>query len=175
MAEGKRRIDRVLEASFLADLQRRALDEIRAMRLDAAEEEAICSYERRLLHGRLAILRREIDRRAGTQSGSIIETLPEILADDRRTSRGSFPVHDPNIAFTPSRRVSKLVNDDTLARLDDLSDEELRARIVELEDVERDVSETRRSVIAVLDALNEEIGRRYRTGEADPSDVLTGR
>ncbi|MFN2614149.1 MAG: aerial mycelium formation protein [Actinomycetota bacterium] len=175
MSDNKRRIDRVLEEGFLTDLSERSLDEIRAMRLDAAEEEAICSYERRLLHGRLAILRREVDRRAGTRTGSIIDTLPEILADESRASRGSFPGNDPNIAFTPSRRVSKLVNDDTLARLDALSDDELRARIKELEEVERDVSETRRSVLAVLDALNEEIGRRYRTGEANPNDVLTGR
>ena len=175
MSDGKRRIDRVLEPSFLEELAGRPLDEVRAMRLDAAEEEAICSYERRLLHGRLAILRRERDHRAGKETGSIIEQLPEILADDRQGTRGSFPINDPNIAFTPSRRVSKLVNDDTLTRLDALSDDELAARITELEEVERDVSETRRSVLAVLDALNQEIGRRYGTGEASPDDVLTGR
>src|SRR6267378_669065 len=101
MPDRKRRIDRILEASFLEGLQKRPLAEVRTMRADATVEEGICSYERRLLHGRLAILRKELDHRVGKESGSLIEELPQILSDEGRgESRGAFPAQDPVIEFT---------------------------------------------------------------------------
>jgi hypothetical protein len=39
---------------------------------------------------------------------------------------------------------------------------------------EADLSEKRRRIFDVLDALSGEITRRYRDGEADVSDLLTG-
>lgn len=176
MEDGKRRIDRVLAEDYLADLASRSMDEIRTMRRDATEEESLASYERRMLHGRLSVLRFELDRRAGKEEGSLVENLTKILADPSRgPSRGAIQMHDPDLeAFgEPSRRVSKLVSDDTLARLPDLDDDAIRAHIAEIEDAEREVSESRARLLDVLDALNDELARRYKTGEADPSDVLT--
>lgn len=169
-----RRIDRILAADYLDGLEERPLAEVRIMRTDAHEEESLFSYERRLLHGRLAILRAELERRAGGGAGSLVDALPSILADERRTTRGAFAgFGDVQIPYDhPSRRVTKLVSDDTLTRLPDLSDEEIRSHITGLEEAEREVSETRSKVIAVLDRLNHEIGRRYQTGETDPGDVL---
>jgi hypothetical protein len=175
MAVSKRRIDRILETKYLEDLPSRSTDEIRAMRAECAEEESVFSYERRLLHGRLAILRKELDRRAGHEQTSIIADLPQILADERGASRGSFPAQDPNLTFQPSRRVSKILDDDVLARLADLSDDEVRTHINELDECETEVSATRRKLLDVVDILNHEIARRYQSGEANPSDVLTGR
>jgi hypothetical protein len=43
----------------------------------------------------------------------------------------------------------------------------------ELEEFEREVSKTRRSMHVVLDRLKEEIVRRYRTGEANVDDLLS--
>lgn len=174
MSEGKRRLDRVLDSAFLDGLQGRSTDEIRSMRMDCSEEEALLSYERRLIHGRLAILRAELEVRAGGgASESIIDRLPQILAGDSRGSRGGFTGRDPNITFErASRRVTKLVSDDTLISLPSLGDDEVRAHVQELEDAEREVSETRVRVFAVLDRLTEEIARRYKSGEADPGDLL---
>lgn len=175
MTEGKRRIDRILEPEFLRGVEQRSTNEVRVLRSDCSEEEALLSYERRILHGRLAILRAELDRRAGGGTSSIVDKLPEILADERRQSRGSFPSHDPHLYDRPSRRVSKLVTDDTLANLADHDDDAIRAHTREFEEAEREVSAQRRSVLDVLDALNRELARRYQSGEADPNDVLTGR
>ncbi|MFA5890233.1 MAG: aerial mycelium formation protein [Actinomycetota bacterium] len=174
MKEGRRRLDRVLDPTFPNDLQSRTTDEIRAMRMDCSEEEALLSYERRLIHGRLAILRAELELRAGgDESDSIVDRLPQILAGESRGARGSFTARDPNITFQQaSRRVTKLVSDDTLINLPSLSDEEIRAHVLELEGAELEVSETRVQVFAVLDRLTEEIARRYKTGEANPGDLL---
>ncbi|MCA1832447.1 MAG: aerial mycelium formation protein [Actinomycetota bacterium] len=173
MTGGNRRIDRILDAGFLDGLTARPLPEVRALRGETEEEEALLSYERRLLHGRMDILRAERERRAG-KGGSLLERLPEILADDAIPSRGSMPRGDPPSLDHPRRRVEKLVSDQTLANMADLSDPQLDAIIATLEQAEHEVSEQRKSVLAVLDALTGEIGRRYGSGEANPEDVLTG-
>lgn len=175
MTQGKRRLDRILEQDYLSDLQARPTHEVRIMRTECAEEEALLSYERRLLHGRLAILRAELERRETGKDISIVEMLPSILADESSgPSRGSYPGLDPNLDFlNPQRRVSKLISDDTLANLPSLESEEIRRASEELEAAEREVSGLRADLFRVLDELNAEIARRYQTGEADPADVLT--
>lgn len=178
MTENKRRLDHILAADYLADLPARSTAEVRAMRAETQEEEALLSYERRMLHGRLAILKKELERRAnGSDPGSLVDLLPSILSDQdqRGPSRGSFPGADPNLDFAhPHRKVTKLVSDDTIANLPALDETEIRRIIGELEGAEHDVSTQRRPVLDVLDALNKELARRYQSGEADPSDVLTG-
>lgn len=172
----QRRIDRILEQGYLDDLSSRSTEEIRTLRAECSAEEALSSYERRLLHGRLAILKAELERRAGGGESSIMDLLPDILADERTASRGAFPVNDPELNFgQPRRRVTKLVSDDTLANLPTLDEAVIRSKIAELEEVEHEISMVRKQVFEVLDRLNQELARRYQTGEADPSDLLTGR
>ncbi len=50
--------------------------------------------------------------------------------------------------------------------------EEIRKIIESLADHERNLSEKRRRVHEVVDALQTEIVRRYTTGEADPDALL---
>lgn len=173
MTQNKRRIDRILEGEYLVDLGGRSIEDIRIMKSDISEEEALVSYERRMLHGRLAILRAELTRRAGGGEGaSIVEMLPQILADENHQNRGSFPMGDPSLPDNPTRRVSKLVSDDTLANLAQLTDAQVQHHIDELEAAERETSSVRASVLHVLDELNREIARRYASGEVDPGDAL---
>ena len=173
MTQGKRRLDRILTEGYLEDLGSHSTQDIRIMRTEATEEEALLSYERRLLHGRMAILRAELKRRETGEESSIVDMLPAILADEHGASRGAFPSTEPNLDFMhPQRRVSKLVSDDTLANLPALGDDEVHAAIANLEEAEREVSTLRSDLFKVLDALNHEIARRYQTGEADPTDVL---
>jgi len=159
---GNRRIDRMLDPAFLEGLEDAPLDEVRAKRDDCEEEESVHSYERRLIHARLDILEAEQKRRASGESPkSLIERLPQILADDDVSHRGSFPrLEAPPIFDNPRRRVEKLVTNDTLARLTDLSESEISDAISALKDAEGEVSETRKAVQAVLDRLIEEIARR---------------
>lgn len=173
--QGKRRIDKILAPEYVQDLGSRSVADVRAMRAECAEEEALVSFERRLVHGRLAILRAELERRAGNSTVSLTDMLPSILADQARgPARGAFPASDPNLDYAhPQRRVSKLVSDDTLANVPSMEESEIRRIIDELEAVERDVSNVRKPLLDVLDALNAELARRYQTGEADPADVLS--
>jgi len=176
VTENKRRLDRILSNEYLSDLSSHTTAEVRAMRVETQEEESLLSYERRLLHGRLAILKKELERRAaGEDAGSLVDMLPSILAEERGPSRGSIPMTDPNLDFAhPHRRVTRLVSDDTLANLPSLDESEIRRIIGELESAEHDTSAVRGSLHVVQDALNHELARRYQSGEADPNDVLTG-
>jgi hypothetical protein len=173
VTEGNRRIDRILDPGYLSGLTERALPDVRKQRADVEEEEALLSYERRLLQGRIDILKAERDRRSGN-GGSIIDRLPQILADESTPSRGSIPRNDPPSLDNPRRRVEKLVSDDTLLQMRDLPDERLEEITTTLGQAEHEVSEQRRKVLSVLDALTAEIGRRYQSGEANPEDVLAG-
>jgi hypothetical protein len=163
MQKGKRRSDRILDPSYLEGLDGLDEEHLRAMREECEEEEGVLSYERSLIHSRLSILEAEQARRAdGGPSKSLIDRLPEILTGHQPAAhRGSFPKLDaPAMYETPRRRVEKLVNDDTLARLPDLPDDEVRSIVETLEATESEVSAARHSIQVVLDRLTEELGRR---------------
>jgi hypothetical protein len=59
-----------------------------------------------------------------------------------------------------------------LSHLTDMSDGELSQCSKALGDFERSVSAQRRAVFDVIDRLQEEIVRRYRTGEATVDSLL---
>jgi hypothetical protein len=159
---GNRRIDRILDPSFLDGLEDAELETVREKRDETAEEEAVLSYERSLIHSRLKLLKAEQERRAsGGPAKSIIDRLPEILADQNIQHRGSFPsLEVPELSDPPRRRVEKLVTDDTLARLPELDDGEIAGTINALDAAEHEVSEHRKAVHVVLDRIITEIGRR---------------
>lgn len=165
MDKGQRRVDRILEPSYLEGLS--GLDEegLRSLRDECEEEETVLSYERRLIHARLDIIRAELDRRSsGASARSLIDRLPEILTggDEQPTHRGSFPkLAPPPLYETPRRRIELLVNDDTLARLPDLTEDEIGTILSTLESAEGEVSESRKAVLAVLDRVIEELSRRF--------------
>ena len=175
---GNRRIDRVLSADYLKGLSARSLEEVRAMRADAEQEEVDLSYLRRLLQGRVDILRAELARRAGTSTSSLVEDLPKILADDGRGGARGMGRHaalEPSRADAHRRYVETLVADVELSDVAALPVEELERALGLFEREERDVSDQRRRVQQVMDACTAEIARRYRDGEADVSQLLRER
>src|SRR5581483_3431071 len=109
---GHRRIDRVLAADFVERLNQVSLDELREMRSEAEQEETDLSYLRRLLQGRMDILRAEVDRRSGKDGGSLIDRLPGILADesahDAPHGSGRHAVAEPSRADMHRRHVEAL-------------------------------------------------------------------
>ena len=76
--QGNRRIDRVLAEDFLEGLRDLPMSELRTHRLDAEQEEVDLSYIRRMIQGRLDILRAELNRRDGTSTESLVDGLAAI-------------------------------------------------------------------------------------------------
>jgi hypothetical protein len=173
---GNRRIDRVLADDFLSGLPKRSLEEIRQMRSDAEQEETDLSYVRRLLQGRLDILRAELRRRSGDPGApTLVEMLPSILAEDAQTSPRGLGRHvtaEPSRADSHRRHVESLVADVDISDVGSQDDEALTRLLGVLEHEENDVSTRRRAVQQAMDACTAEIARRYREGDADVKDLL---
>ncbi len=171
-------VERVLAPEYLGDVTSRPIEEIRAMRAECRAVEDKVSYLRRLVQGRLDIVaadrQRRTEGRAPSDLSPLVDRLPEILSDK---------VHAPG----PGRLPSSLIppdDDDLTAELDavagpgaldalpELSDEEVAALADRLQTFERQVSERRKALFGRIDALQAELTRRYKTGEASVTSVL---
>jgi len=171
---GNRRIDRIRRPDFLDGLETLPLEELRARRDECLSEREYLSLLRRLVQGRAEILRAEIERRGGaTQEGSIVDRLSHILtAEPQGPSRGEavkvgVPEEEMLLA---RRRVERLVADAGLSDPGALDDARLAGAADLLAAEEREVSSFRSDVLETLDALQDELKRRYRD---DPSLVLS--
>ena len=166
-----RRIDKIRDPSFVEGLSGLELEELRSRRDDCLAEREYLSLLRRLLQGRAEILKAEAEARQTGEEAPLVDRLVEILAEDEDhpvTSRGEavrVAVPDDEMLLA-RRRVERLASDSGLSDPSVLSDEALGAAIDALVAEEQRVSESRRSVIDVLDVLQDELKRRYKD---DPS------
>lgn len=150
------------------------LPELRALRRDATRDEADLSYLRRLLQGRIDILRAELARRAAPET-PVVDRLSEILADTPSLHRSS--ARHVTLS-TPRNEEFRQLAAEALAEveLSDLqarTDEELHAAMGRLVRHEQQVSQRRHLLQRTADECSAEIARRYREGEAQVDDLLT--
>ncbi|MFD5815221.1 AmfC protein [Streptomyces sp. NPDC127038] len=165
------------------------LPELRTLRRDAQRDEADLSYVRRLLQGRIDILRAELARRgerrlSGPAAGhlsplepgkrSVVERLSEILTDAPARYRSS--ARHVTVG-TPHGEEYRALAADMLAEveLSDLNartDDELGAGLGRLVRYEQQVSRRRQRLQRTADDCSAEIARRYREGEAQVDDLL---
>jgi hypothetical protein len=172
-------VDSVLAAAQGQDLATASLQDIRSMRDECRRVEDKVSYLRRLVQGRLDIIAADLRRReAGTSAGdlpSLVEQLPEILSD---RVRGPGAGRMPSSTLPPEddedlvAELDSIVPPGTLDSLPLLSDEDARQLAAEFGDLERRVSERRRDLFGRIDALQAELARRYKSGEATVGVVL---
>ena len=78
----------------------------------------------------------------------------------------------PSRAESHRRHVEALLADTGLSDVATLSDDDLTAAATAYAEEERSVSEHRSMVQQVMDACNDELGRRYRDGSASVDDLL---
>jgi hypothetical protein len=165
--EGRRRIDRVLAPAFARELQGLDIAELRQRRDEALAEREYLSLLRRLVQGRLDILRGETTRRAeGGEEMTLEERLAAMLSsdEDRGSSRGEalrIPVPDEEVA-NARRRIERLVSDTTISDAPSLSEGDLKRAVSRLEEEERMVSKARNAVLDVHDRLQNELKRRFK-------------
>ncbi|MGX5188891.1 RsiG family protein [Streptomyces avermitilis] len=162
------------------DLSVLRLPELRMLRRDAQRDEADLSYVRRLLQGRIDILRAELARRgglaapAGGTPAGVMERLSEILTDAparQRSSARHVTVGTPH-GEEPRRLASEMLAEVELSDLEARTDDELGAGMGRLVRYERQVSRSRQQLQRTADDCSAEIARRYREGEAQVDDLL---
>ncbi len=180
MTDKRRFADRVTDPAYLADLAAKPEGELREMREECKTGETELSFERRLCQARIDILTAELDRRAGKGGDEdLLKRLPQILADEggSRGDRAPLPERAPDFSIPrtadiPRRRVEEIAGERILARLPQIPDEEIKGIVDSLRAHEQDLSTKRRAVQEVLDQIQQEFLRRYKSGEADPTAAL---
>ncbi|HUC13286.1 MAG TPA: hypothetical protein VMS00_02430 [Acidimicrobiales bacterium] len=170
-----------LDPDFLSELKDLSLTELRAKRDACAQLETDLSYLRRLAQARVDLIIAESERRllglSALDPEALIGQLPQILGDH---SRGEGPGRMPISFFAPAdgellkltARVEEMLPSDQLGSLGSLSTAELDELLVGLSNLERDVSAERRALHDIQDHLQEELVRRYRSGEANVDSLL---
>jgi hypothetical protein len=171
------RIERILDPSYAEDVRSLALEDLRAKRTECSEVEVGLSYLRRLVQGRLDIVLSDLQRRAGGESADLEELvgkLPEILGEHQRPpGLGRLPtLLAPSDADSLTAELDSVADPQLLHALPDLEEEEVRRLADSLGDLERKTSSQRRLVFERIDALQEEIVRRYKEGEATVDSLL---
>jgi hypothetical protein len=170
----------LLEPGYLEGLPTLPIEEIRVRRENASEVEVGLSYVRRLIQGRLDIVLNEVGRReTGATEGNVADLvgrLPEILSDRVRSPGiGRLPtlMAPAEAELWEVHRLDEIVDADAIATLPVRTDPELRAMADALADFEHEVSAGRRSVHDVIDQLQDELVRRYKSGEANVDSLLS--
>ncbi|MFI9614340.1 aerial mycelium formation protein [Streptomyces sp. NPDC052023] len=163
------------------DLTTLSLAELRSLRRDSQRDEADLSYVRRLLQGRIDILRAELARRGpaslvdtGPAEASVVQRLPEILKDAparHRSSARHVTLGTPhNEEYR--RLAAEMLAEVELSALDARTDGELTTAMGRLVRYEQQVSRRRQRLQRTADECSAEIARRYREGEAQVDDLL---
>jgi hypothetical protein len=168
-------VDELLAPGFLENATQSSMAEVRRLRRQAEQEEVNLSYTRRLLQGRLDIVRRELQRRAEHDGRSLVDLLPEILAEKGRGPAHGLGRHQTVQPSAPEEYeswVNSLAPGVDLSAIADLGDAKLDKAARALAEAESSLSERRRGVQQVMDGLAAELGRRYRDGEADVAALL---
>ena len=168
-----RRIDRIRDPSYLDGIESQSLEDVRARRDECMAEREYLSLLRRLVQGRAEILKAELASRGSDDARPLVDRLSEILASDQPvTSRGeamkvSLPEEEMLLA---RRRIERLVADAGISDPSELDDDRLKEAVEVFSGEEREVSAQRGDVHRVLDALQDELKRRYKE---DPSLALS--
>jgi len=156
------------------DLTTLRLEELRVSRLSLKDEERELSYVRRLLQGRIDIIKAELARRAG-HGNDVLASLPAILADSPRSSKASArhvsldgPVGKHHAAIDAQRAANAL----SQGNLCDMSDPHLRTMMDSFVRHEKAVSSARHQIHQTMDGLSTELTRRYREGSAQVDHLL---
>lgn len=166
------RVDQLLADQDLTRLDALDVAALRHKRQACQAEEHRVSYARRILQGRIDVLRAEAAQRSAGGSIGVLEQLSDVLAD-----RGQRPF-DPATARPPSSIEADDLGDDVEVDgpvdVGVLDDDALRALAAQYAEQEATLSGLRRRLFDVIDALQAEIAERYRRGSADVSQLLTG-
>lgn len=180
----RQRLERVLDEAFVSDLDALSTDELRARRAEAEAEEEAVSYVRRLLQGRLDILRAELVRRnqdGNDQAADLLSRLSGVLADDRGAAARDVlqsratRLRVPDGIEEHTARLDALVDASALAELEGRTIDTLQTFVIRLTDHERELSSLRRQLFDRVDALRAELAARYKDGRAAIGDLLTER
>lgn len=166
-------LDEVGAPTYLAELERRTTDDLRAMRRHCADLENSVSFVRRLAQGRLDLISGAGD---SDNIADLVARLPQLLGEGVRGS-GSGRLAEEMEVEPPMELVEPLLDrlDEAAgpSLISDLADLDAAGRAeakTALKGVEDDLSKARQLLHGTIDRLNDELARRYQSGESPSND-----
>jgi len=171
----------VFNPAYVADLEQLPIADLRGKRDVCAEFETDLSYLRRLAQARIDLISAEAERRnlglSAPGPEALVEQLPQILGEHERAGGpGRLPAFfapAEGVQDSLAARVDQICPSDQLGSLANLSMDRLEDLLAGLKSLERDVSNERRALHSIQDRIQEEIVRRYRSGEASVDALLS--
>jgi hypothetical protein len=150
-----------------------SLDALRDLRARRQHDDDAISFVRRLAQGRLDMVRAKQRQLAAGEPGPLTEELPLILAHNltggaARPPRPADDFSDHPLAAALEQLDEQMAGGD----VESMDDQALRTYADALEGFEHARSEERQGLFVELDALSEELVRRYRDGEADVDSAI---
>ncbi len=179
-------IEQLTDPNFVANLPELPLEELRSRRARCQDAEEALSLQRRLAQGRLDIVQAELLRRAGGGTDSdvaaLVDSLPDILTEhgDRHLGPGRLTsIETDTQALSEvfeefSATLDEIVGAGRLSKLGDEDEATLHQMADKLDSVEREVSQQRHRLHTHIDKLQEEVVRRYKSGDATVDSLLKG-
>jgi len=169
--------DALVPAETLADVASLPTPELRRLRNLCEDAEEGVSYARRLLQGRLDILRAALDSRDEPAADDLLSSLPRILSDrgghaDASHARATR-VRVPPGADLYAAALDAVLAEDEADGLEERSLEDLERLVVRLGAYEHELSSRRRELFDRIDALRAELADRYKDGRADVRELLS--
>ncbi|MFN8105902.1 MAG: ABC transporter substrate-binding protein [Acidimicrobiia bacterium] len=170
---------RILADEYLDGLRDSDMAEVRARRGECERLETQLSYARRLLQGRIDILEDELTRRGEgrhSTASELIQRLPAILSD---SPSGANQRGNRLVRYLAPEDIQRVEHDldvvlgMSLAEVADAGTDDVESALARLRSTESGVSADRRRLHQRLDAIQAEMARRYRDGEADVDSLLT--
>lgn len=184
-------LQRLLEASLMADFSDKPMDGLRSIRVELAAAEADISFVRRVTQGRLDIVGHEVERRSGgadaevdlDNPSSLLFEMPDILSAD---AVGSTPgprsagvvgravsVMEPGpIALGMIELLDQIASPSQLSGIQAVDQASMADLFDALREFELELSSIRRQLHDRIDTIQDEIARRYRDGEASVDALL---
>lgn len=173
----RRTVDRIFDPSYTDNLTTMPVGDLRRKKAECEALEAEVSYARRLIQGKLDILRHGVERVAGgdkLEVTEMVEDLPGILSEGVGGSSSRLTrIIAPANATAQRREVERIASMADLTRLEELSSAELGEIVDRLSEAEKETSHRRRRIQGVMDQITGELIRRYREGKEDPTALLS--
>lgn len=169
----------LLDAGHAPDLAASSVRDLREHRDRLDEIESTLSFGRRIAQGRLDIVVSEIEARATgeTDPGGIVARLPEVLSRQAPSVSAAAPRPPRDLVLTPlaedlAAALDRVVTTDELGDVTTVADDRLAAMAAAIADAERSISTRRSEVHRLIDAVQEEIIGRYRSGSTTVDELL---
>jgi hypothetical protein len=172
-------LQRLLARDLLPDITAVPLDDLRQLRVECSATEGDVSFIRRVVQGRLDIVGHEHRRRTGADDelpdvAALLFDLPDILSEGNGSGgRRQIAIHQPGaVAQALVGELDQIASPTQLTSLDRTDEVQLTDLFDQLRSFEVQLSSLRHRLHERIDAIQSEIARRYRDGEASIDSLL---